>query len=135
MERLKALFLQMFRFGVTGGICFLIDYFLMVFLTEIVGLYYLISNIVSFTVSTVVNYLLSMHFVFEGKKDVNRWKEFTEFTVLSCIGLGMNTLLMWLFTSRAGWHYMVSKIIVTAIVMIYNFISRKLLLEENISNE
>ncbi len=132
MERIKALIGQMFRFGMTGGICFLIDYFLMVILTEFFGLYYLISSIISFSISTIVNYLLSLHFVFDSNNTTRKWKEFTEFALLSGIGLGFNTLLMWLFTSRAGWHYMISKIIVTAIVMIYNFISRKLLLERTI---
>ena len=132
MERVKALIAQAFRFGVTGGICFLIDYFLMVFLTEIAGLYYLVSSILSFSFSTIVNYLLSLHFVFDSNNTYSKKREFVEFAMLSGIGLGFNTLLMWLFTSRAGWHYMISKIVVTVIVMRYNFISRKLLLARTI---
>lgn len=132
MERIKALFRQVFRFGTVGGICFLIDYGLMVLLTEAAGLHYLISCTISFSVSTVINYILSMLFVFDSDSSRRRFREFVHFTVLSLIGLGCNTLLMWLFTGVAGWHYMISKIVVTVIVMVYNFISRKLLFEGTI---
>ena len=37
---------------------------------------------------------------------------------------------MWVFVSMIHIFYMVAKIIVTAIVMLYNFITRKLFLEK-----
>ena len=54
MEKLIA---QFMKFGVVGVIAFVIDYGLMVALTELVGVNYLISATISFTVSVVFNYL------------------------------------------------------------------------------
>ena len=48
------------KFGIVGVIAFLIDYGLMVALTEFFGVPYLISNTISFTVSVVFNYVASM---------------------------------------------------------------------------
>ena len=127
---MKKMLIQIIKFCMVGTLCFLIDYGLMILLTEIFHVYYLISCMISFTVSVVVNYLLSMRFVFLSREDMDKRMEFLLFVVLSLIGLGLNQLLMWLLVDKGGLHYMLSKIVVTVIVMVYNFVTRKLLLEK-----
>lgn len=121
---------QIAKFGVVGVVCFAIDYTLMILLTELAGLDYLLSSGISFSVSVVVNYLLSMRFVFRSKKDANKVKEFTVFVVLSITGLLLTEALMWVGVELIGIHYMFTKVAVTGIVMVYNFVTRKLILEE-----
>ncbi len=121
---------QLIKFGFVGGICFVIDYGVMVLLTEVAGMEYLLSCGISFTVSVIANYLLSMKFVFERKDTLDRRVEFIIFVIMSVIGLGLTELLMWIFVDKADIHYMISKIVVTAIVMVYNFVTRKLFLEK-----
>ena len=116
---------QLFGFGIVGIICFIIDYGLMIILTEVVGLTYLVSCALSFIVSTIVNYILSMRFVFESKENVNKTVEFILFVIMSTIGLGLTELLMFLAVDKLNIYYMISKIVVTGIVMIYNFVTRR----------
>ena len=120
---------QLFRFGIIGIVCFLLDYIVMIILTERCGLNYLLSAGISFSISVIANYILSMQFVFVSKKDLKKTTEFTVFIFLSVIGLGINELLMWCAVEWLGLFYMFAKIIVTGIVMVYNFVSRKLLLD------
>lgn len=128
---MKKLCLQLIKFGFVGGLCFIIDYGLLTLFTEVAGINYLISSAISFTISVLVNYLLSMRFVFEGREDVNRTSEMIIFVLLSIIGLGLNQLIMWLGVAIAGIYYLITKIFATFLVMIYNFITRKLLLEKH----
>ena len=141
---MKKLFAQIIKFGFVGGLCFLIDFVIST------ALFHLLINITSrsaatavggfvgFTISVVVNYVLSMKFVFERKEDMSRRKEFVIFVILSVIGLGVNevillacsafyegsTALMEVFSDTL-W-FAASKVIATAIVMVYNFVSRKM---------
>lgn len=125
---MKKLLVQIIKFGLVGFLCFFIDYGIMVFLTEIVDMHYLLSSGISFTVSVIVNYMLSMTYVFEAGKG-KQVRKFFVFVVLSVIGLGINQTLMWFCVDILGIFYMISKIGATAVVMVYNFITRKMILE------
>ena len=128
---MKKLIAQFMKFGIVGVIAFLIDYGLMVALTEFFGVPYLITNTISFTVSVVFNYVASMRYVFERRDDMSRRREFIIFVVLSIIGLILNDLFMWLFVSVWLIDYRIAKIIVTVLVAIWNFVTRKIFLEKH----
>lgn len=129
---MKKLIEQIMKFGVVGFLCFFIDYFVLFAVTEFLGINYLISSGISFSVSVIVNYILSIKFVFNTKKDSNKIKEFIVFVVLSLVGLGINQIIMWFTVEKISIHYMIGKIIATAIVMVYNFITRKIFLEDKV---
>ena len=119
---------QILKFGVVGGGAFLIDYSLLFILTDICHIYYLTSSVISFIVSFIFNYILSITWVFEAKKqDV---KQVVIFLILSLIGLGLNQIIMYLSVDIFKIYYMVSKLFATVIVMVYNFITRKIFVEE-----
>lgn len=127
---MKNLINQIIKFGIVGVLAFLIDYVLLFVLVEYLGMYYLISSAISFTVSVVFNYICSMKFVFARRDDISKKKEFVVFLILSIVGLLINQAMMWMMVDKLLIYYMISKIIVTGIVMIWNFISRKILLEK-----
>ena len=127
---MKKLIEQMIKFGFVGFLCFFIDWGIMVFLTEVFGITPLISSTISFTVSVTVNYILSVTFVFETDKNANKGSQFVIFVLLSIVGLGVNELCMWLGTDLLGIHYMITKVGATAVVMVYNFITRKIFIEK-----
>ena len=120
---------QITRFAVVGGSAFLIDYGIMILLTELCGINYLSSSAISFTVSVIYNYLLSVHWVFNVTGNRSQKQDFVVFIILSIVGLGINQLIMWICVDKLGIFYMISKIGATAIVMVYNFITRKIFLE------
>ncbi len=120
---------QILKFGVVGVIAFLIDYGLLYILTEYANIYYLISSIISFTVSLIFNYILSIKWVFDVTKK-QTYKEVIVFVVLSVIGLGINQLVMYLGSDIMHIYYMLTKLVATAIVMVWNFITRKIFIEK-----
>ena len=126
---MKKLIQQLVRFGFVGGSAFLIDYGILFLLTERFGIHYLISGFISFSVSVVYNYILSVYWVFDVSGGRNAVKDFSVFIILSIIGLLINQLIMWLSVDKAGLYYMAAKLIATAVVMVFNFVTRKKFLE------
>ena len=129
VDGIKKLIAQFMKFGVVGVIAFFIDYGLLAFCTEILHLNYLVSATIGFTVAVVFNYIASMRYVFTHKEDMSRRREFVIFVVLSIIGLILNNALMWAGVELLNIHYLVVKLFATVVVAIWNFVSRKLLLD------
>ena len=121
-------FLQFFRYIFVGGASFVTDYVLLHIITE-AGVHYLISGVVSFIAGLCVNYGLSKLLVFSNKASgKEKAKEFTVFAVIAVFGLAITEGLMWLFTEKLSWYYMLSKAVAAAIVLFWNFFMKKLLL-------
>lgn len=130
MEQRRKLLEQIVRFGIVGVGSTLLDYGLMLLFKEILGFHYLLSSTLSYGISLIFNYFASMNYVFEGKEEVSRKKEFLIFTVLCLMGMGFNQLVLWMIVEYAGIDYRVSKVLATGVVMVWNFVTRKIFLEE-----
>lgn len=156
---------QILKFGLVGGISFVIDFCVYTLVIKLAGdrlpgVDVIIAGTAGFIVSVVFNYIASMAYVFERKEDADRTQEFIIFIALSIVGLLLNNALLWLYASvicatgglfyniHGGLYNMLSnfgitffastdelvkifaKIFATAFVMVYNFISRKMILEK-----
>ena len=121
--------LQLIKFGVVGIIAAVVDVGVLIALKEFLHFEVLIASAISFSVSVTVNYLLSMTFVFKGKKQ-SKLKEFIIFVALSVGGLGLNQFILWVGVKFTTIYYLTIKIFAMIIVPIYNFITRKIFLEE-----
>ena len=126
---MRKLIEQIMKFGVVGVIAFVIDFGVMVLLTEVFSIDPVISATISFIISVIFNYAASMRYVFSHREGMSRTREFVIFVVLSAIGLGINDLLIWAGTDLASFDYRLVKIFATAVVMIWNFVTRKIFLE------
>jgi len=118
---------QLLRYAVVGGISFIVDYGSLWLLTEKAGLPYLWSAALAFILGLICNYILSTRWVFGESRIKNAWGEFVAFAVIGVIGLGLNELIMYACTEGLGFHYMLSKIVSTAIVFFWNFLARRFL--------
>ena len=148
-EKHKKLIGQLIKFAFVGGTAFLIDFLITLLVSALcrkIGTSAeaaaAIGGVFGFTISLIYNYFMSMKFVFERRDDLNRKTEFLIFTILSLIGLALNegilyfgmvfckSVLPQVYTEYPNYATAGVKIVATAIVMIYNFISRKLTLEK-----
>ncbi len=121
-------FIEFFRNGVTSVIAFIVDFGLFFLLTNIAHIHYLISNGISFTNGHVVNYVLSVTWVFKNRKYESRRVELTLFFIIGIVGIAFNELFLWLFTDIAGIYHLTSKIITIVIVYFINYFMKKYIL-------
>jgi putative flippase GtrA len=110
-----------------SAVSFALDFFLCMLLVEKGRLGYLPATALSFVAGTVLNYFLSSLLVF-GKGHIDsRGLEFLAFLGIAGIGLLLNALDMYIFTSLAGIHYLISRVISGSLVFFFNYACRKFL--------
>lgn len=131
IEKTNNLSLQFIRYVFVGGIAFIADYTTLWCFTEYFHLHYLISASIAFIVGLAVNYILSTIWVFSKPVFSNKIVEFLLFGLIGVIGLILNGIIMYLLTDKCGVHYMVSKLVSTVTVFIWNFAARRFLLYKN----
>jgi len=118
-------FLQLIRYTFVGGFAFLVDFSLLYLLTDMARLNYLVSASIGFVAGLLVNYIISVCWVFTNSITSNKLLEFLIFALIGVVGLLFTDLLMWIFTSLIGIYYLLSKIITTILVYLWNFFARK----------
>ena len=127
IEETKDTKLQFFRYFFVGGFAAVVNIGLLFILTNFLHIHYLISNSIGFIGGLITNYILSKKLIFKTEKSFNKIAEFVIYAIIGIVGLVLDTLFMHLFTETIGFYYMLSKIISTALVFIWNFTGRKLL--------
>ena len=125
----RKLLIQIFKFGIVGGIATVIDFVFLYIFREFCHFPVLVSNTLSFCISVIYNYTASVKWVFDVNKEKDAKKQFIIFIVFSVIGLLLNNAIMWLTVDFLSIYYMLAKIIATVIVMVFNFVTRKIFLE------
>ena len=97
------------------------------FFSDVCGIYYLISGVLSCLISVLLNYIMSTKCVFNQGNIENKVLEFNLFLAISAIGRVFTEILLWLFTDVLGLYYLISKVIAAVIVMFWNFIARRVM--------
>ncbi len=127
---MKKLIAQLMKFVVVGGLSFVLDFIIYYVLTNFFSVYYLVAGFFSFSLSLIFNYLMSMKFVFKSKDDLKKTHEFAIFVTLSVMGLGLNLLSLYILVDLFKMNDLIAKVFVAGIVMIFNFVTRKIFLEQ-----
>lgn len=125
---MRKLIEQFAKFGAVGITATIIDYAVLMLLSQAFGMDPVVAAGISFCVSLVFNYVASMRYVFSHREDMSKQKEFMVFLVLSAIGFALNELIMDFGVRAFGdsaFMVTVVKLCATSIVMVWNFLSRK----------
>lgn len=123
------LFTQIFKFVLVGGTAFVIDYLFLILFKEVFKFSTLLSAAMSFTISVIYNYIASVKWVFDVNNNKSKMTNFIVFIILSVIGLILTEIIMYIGEDILKISYLIDKIIATLIVMVFNFITRKIFLE------
>lgn len=127
-EKYRTLAVQLLKYGVVGAIAFGVDYGSLWLLTEVAGVHHLVSAAIAFILGLTCNYLLSTAWVFGESRLKSTAAEFTAFALIGVVGLGLNELIIFLIADVAEVHYMIAKLVSTALVFFWNFFARRFLL-------
>ena len=108
-----------------GGVAACVDIGLFMLFAQGMGLPYLRVAAGSFVVATLVNYFLSVRFVFvSGARFRRRWEIALVFLV-SAVGLAINQLILAACVELGGFPLLFAKLTATGVVFFWNYLARR----------
>ncbi|MBQ3502132.1 MAG: GtrA family protein [Clostridia bacterium] len=135
------------RFLIVGGVATIIDMLVMgaviflsdraLFANEYLNVFFMKSRAssavvvsataIGFVVGLIFNYVFSLLYVYDyDSKEAKTKKGFVLFAILSSIGLALQTVGMYIFYSLLGLNQWIVKIILVFVVLVFNYVTRKL---------
>jgi len=136
---------EILRFLIVGGLATVIDFFVMGlvlyifnpslypnFIDVFIGndiepsvVAAVVGTGAGFVISLIFNYIFSIIFVYKDKGRSKTTLGFVLFAVLSAVGLLIHLVGMWLGFNILGINEWIVKIILTLVVLVYNYLTRK----------
>lgn len=117
---LKAYFLKFLKFGIVGCLGTLIDFGTTYLCKEILKLNKFLSNAIGFTLAATSNYILNRIWTWQSTS-TEVGIEYLKFFSVSIVGLGLNTLIIYLLNEKFRFNFWWSKVLATGVVMLWNF--------------
>ena len=126
-------FIKLVLYLFVGGTAALVEWALFyIFITYVLNAFGLglteltmLATSLAFCLSTLYHYFWGNVLVFDSGSRYDRSKELSLVFLVSIMGLGFNLLLMYIFVTLLGWQPMLSKVLTSCIVVVWNYLSRK----------
>lgn len=114
--------MKFLKFGVVGFSGVFVDFGITYITKEKLGIQKYLANAIGFITAASTNYFFNRIWTFESTNP-KVMVEYTEFFLISLIGLGLNTFVLWLLVSKFKMNFYVAKIFAIAFVTVWNFLA------------
>ena len=121
----KLLLSKLLKFGIVGCSGMIIDFGTTYLCKEILKINKFISNGIGFILAATSNYFLNRNWTFNSQSE-DIGTQYVQFMIVSAIGLGINSLVLYLLNEKLKWNFYFSKLIAIAITTIWNFFANLL---------
>ena len=112
------------KFGIVGVLNTLVNWIIF-FILNTLGMYYIFSNIIAYSISTIHSYLWNTLWVFKYKDKASTDTTF-KFITLNVVGLLLNTVILYILVDLFNLNKMLGLIIITIIIMFINYAVNKI---------
>ena len=110
------------KFGAVGFTGVFVDFSFTYICNEWIKIPKYIANAIGFSIAASSNYILNRLWTFHSNNP-EMLMEYSQFLAISIIGLGVNTLILWILVSRYKKHFYLSKLFAIGVVTIWNFLA------------
>ncbi|WP_292730832.1 glycosyltransferase family 2 protein [Methanoculleus sp.] len=116
------------RFGLVGLSGILVNMGLLYALTEVAGLYYLVSALIAIELSIMSNFVWNDVWTFRSAKDLRIGRNllrFWSFQAVSMGGLAINVAILYLLADAAGVYYLIANLAGISIAFAWNYAANR----------
>jgi putative flippase GtrA len=116
----KVFLLKFLKFGAVGGSGVLVDFLFTWIFKEKLKVQKYVANAIGFTIAASTNWVFNRIWTFNSHNP-EVLREYSEFLVISLIGLGINSLVLWFLTDKLKWNFYIAKLGAIAVTTVWNF--------------
>ncbi len=116
--------MKVIRYFCVGGTAAAVDIGFFAVSVKVFQFNWFFVALLSFVLATVLNYLLSIRYVFESGIRFKKQVEVSLVFLVSGIGLVINLTVLWLLIETSGMDEVLSKLIATGTVFFWNYTAR-----------
>jgi putative flippase GtrA len=122
----KAFILKFLKFGIVGFSGLIVDFGFTYLFKEIFKIQKYLANAGGFMIAASINYFLNRIWTFQSTNPEIA-VEYTEFILISIVGLGINTFILWFILKKFKLNFYLAKVFAIAVVTIWNFLANALI--------
>ncbi len=125
-----SLFYSLLKFGAVGLLGMGIDFLVTFLCKEKLRINKFVANGLGFSLAVVNNYALNRIWTFSSRNS-QLVQQFFTFLLISCVGLALNTALVYFFHQKLRMNFYLSKVFAIGIVFLWNFTANLLITFNN----
>lgn len=116
----KDFLLKFLKFGAVGLSGVVVNFGVTWFFKEVCKLNKYLSNILGFIFAATTNYLLNRWWTFQSTNP-QVGTEYAKYFLISVVGLGIDTLTVYLLNGKLKWNFYLSKVFAIGVATLWNF--------------
>lgn len=120
MTLTKELLMKFLKFGAVGFSGVFVNFGVTWFFKETCKLNKYLSNILGFIFAATTNYFLNRWWTFQSTNP-QMGEEYAKYFLISVIGLGIDTLTVYLLNGKLKWNFYLSKVFAILVSSLWNF--------------
>jgi dolichol-phosphate mannosyltransferase len=116
--------IKMIQYAIVGGSMLILNVVILYVLTNLLGIYYIISAILSCLLLTGLSFSLNEKWTFNSityHAHEKLWHRFASYYLVSLSGMSLNIIILFLLTDFGKVFYLYSSIIASLLVFFWNF--------------
>ncbi|MCK5061841.1 glycosyltransferase [Candidatus Parcubacteria bacterium] len=123
------------KFGIAGVIATATHFALLFILTDIFGLWYLLSTSLAFLVAFMVSFFSQKFWTFGDKRKQGMYKQMGGYFLVVSSGMAVNAVGMYALVDYANLYYLIAQVIMSGLVAIYNFLMYRFVIFKRVRAE
>ncbi len=123
------------KFGIAGIIATATHFALLFILTDIFGLWYLLSTSLAFLVAFMVSFFSQKFWTFGDKRKQGMYKQMGGYFLVVSSGMAVNAVGMYALVDYANLYYLIAQVIMSGLVAIYNFLMYRFVIFKRVRAE
>lgn len=115
---------QLVKFSIVGTINFILDWTIYLTLTRFLGVYYVLAKALSFVAGATSSFIFNRRWTFRSTNP-RRFRQLVKFLFVAVVGLGLNTMILYIAVEYFKLHDIIGLLFATAMVTFWNFFVNK----------